>query len=275
MVGSARGTPLVYQRPPTAPRPATRGALFPASGRRSNQPGRACIRLSVAHLPPDPEDGPHDPPTAGAVLASVLTVHCSRPRGASRRLPRPAGDEETCFGEEPTVELESGEPYTGGSGPDVILGGGSVNGGDGDDLICDAAYVLGGDGDDRIRMLGGATAKGNAGDDEFVSITVDADVAGPVLDGGPGNDIFWGGTLGETIYGGAGVDVVWAGGGDDEVVLGSGNDKGYGQPGNDTFYGMSGDDFVDGGLGTDTVDGGSGRDTCRAVEVKTSCKRVR
>ena len=146
---------------------------------------------------------------AGAVWASALTsALLASSWGVASAAAGLQIDEETCFGEEPTVTLESGEPYTGTAGiADVILGGGSVNGGDGDDLICDAAYVLGGDGDDRIRMLGGGTARGNAGDDEFVSITVDADVAGPVLDGGAGNDIFWGGTQGETIYAGAGVDV--------------------------------------------------------------------
>ena len=212
---------------------------------------------------------------AGAVLASALTVHCSRPRGASRRRPAKI-DDDTCFGEEPTLILASDEPYTDTIGiDDVILGGGSVIDGDGDDLICDAQFVLGGDGDDRIRMLGSGTARGDGGDDEFVSIAVDADVAGPTLIGGPGNDIFWGGTQGETIYGGSGVDVVRTGGGNDVVGLGSGNDKGYGQPGNDTFYGVTGDDFVDGGLGTDTVEGGPGRDLCQGVEVRTSCKRVR
>jgi len=214
---------------------------------------------------------------AGAVWASALTsALLASSWGVASAAAGVTFDEDTCFGEDPTVELESDQPYTDTSGvDDVIIGGGSVNAGDGDDLICDAAYVLGGAGNDRIRMLDGGTARGNTGDDEFVSITVNTEVAGPVLDGGPGNDIFWGGIQGETIYADAGVDVVWAGGGNDEVWLGSGNDKGYGQPGNDTFYGMSGDDFVDGGLGTDTVEGGSGRDTCRAVEVKTSCKRVR
>ena len=214
---------------------------------------------------------------AGAVLASALTsALLASSWGVASGAAGLKIDEETCFGEEPTVTLASDEPYTDTIGiDDVVLGGGSVNGGDGDDLICDAAFVLGGDGDDRIRMLGGGTARGNAGDDEFVSITVDADVAGPELDGGAGNDIFWGGTQGETIFAGAGVDVVWAGGGNDLVYLGTGNDKGYGQPGNDRFFGMSGDDFVDGGLGIDTVEGGRGHDTCLAVEVKTSCKRVR
>ena len=213
---------------------------------------------------------------AGAIVASALTgALLASSWGVASGARLPLRDEDTCFGEVPDiVGAVEGTTY-GTEGDDVILGGVDVNGRGGDDLICDADFVLGMQGNDRIRMLGGGTARGNGGDDEFVSITVEGDTDLTVLDGGPGDDIFWGGTQGERIRGGAGVDVAWAGGGNDLVWLGSGNDQGYGQPGSDRFFGKSGNDIIDGGLGADVAVGGDGMDLCRAVEDRTSCARPR
>lgn len=212
--------------------------------------------------------------TAGTALASViigalLATAWGAPAEAAKR-------DDTCFGEVPTIVVPAGESFVGTENDDVILGGYRIDGMGGDDLICDAQIVAGGPGDDRIRILDGGTARGNGGDDEFVSLAVDLDIAtGAYLIGGPGKDVFWGGLLGETIYGGSGADVVRSGGGNDVVDLGGGNDEGFGGPGSDRFIAGTGDDFVDGGTEKDTADGGPGVNQCRAVESKTKCKDVR
>ena len=206
---------------------------------------------------------------ASAIVGVLLATAAGAPAQAAKR-------QDTCFGEEPTHEGEPGETVLGTPGRDVILGGGRVEADAGDDLVCDADYVLAGPGDDRTRMLDGGTARGNGGDDEFISLTTTSPTAvGPTLIGGPGADVFWGSPLGEKVYGGSGADVARTGGGGDVIDLGSGDDLGYGGPGDDTFTAGSGDDFLDGGAQTDVVAGGRGVDTCLDVETRTSCKRVR
>lgn len=213
--------------------------------------------------------------TAGAALASVLvaalfsTTFASPAQGNPRRL-------ETCFGEDPTIAIPVGETVTYGTeGSDVIMGGVRVEGLGGDDLICDADYIVGGPGDDRIRMLNGGTARGNGGDDEFISVTTVEGAEGPTLIGGPGRDVFWGGPLAETMYGGSGADVIRSGGGNDLIDMGSGRDQGFGGPGFDRFDAGNGDDYIDGGDDYDVVAGGKGKDRCLAVEDRSSCRRAR
>ena len=214
--------------------------------------------------------------TAGALVASVvigalLAVSSAAPAEAAKR------DDDTCFGEMPTMPPVGPEDVVVGTeGDDVIIGGARVDGGAGDDLICNARYVRGGPGNDRIQLLNGGTASGNGGNDYFVSLTDDlTSVAQPILYGGPGKDVFFGGPLVEKVYGGAGADVARTGGGDDIVDLGSGDDQGYGGPGDDSVVAGLGNDFVDGGTEIDEVDGGPGKDRCRAVEDRTSCPTVR
>ncbi|MGI8900787.1 MAG: calcium-binding protein [Nocardioides sp.] len=210
-----------------------------------------------------------------ALTTLLLAIPIGTAEGASStRLQRSYG-EDTCFGEAPTITGAPGQTVIGTSGDDVILGGGRVESGAGDDLVCDARYVLAGPGDDRIRMLDGGTARGNGGNDEFVSITISLTPVGTTLRGGSGNDVFWGGPTGELVYGGSGDDIARTGGGGDTVDLGRGDDQGYGGPGDDRFSGGEGADFVDGGQGYDMVDGGFDPDRCHAVEVRISCRLVR
>lgn len=212
--------------------------------------------------------------TAGAaVVASVLTsallvTSWGAAAQAAKRL-------DTCFGAEPTHVLDDDVDFAGTEDNEVVLGGDEVRGNGGDDLICDARTVYGGEGNDRIRVLDGGTAWGNAGDDEFISLSFSSDALVPTLFGGSGHDAFWGGPLPEVVYGGGGGDEARTGGGDDFVDLGGGNDTGYGGPDDDRFTAGKGDDYVDGGTGYDTVDGGPGRDRCRAVESHPSCPPVR
>jgi Ca2+-binding RTX toxin-like protein len=216
--------------------------------------------------------------TAGAVraralMASVLTSALLATTWSAAAHTRQRLD--TCFGEDPTIEAEADERVDGTDGKDVVLGGYDVWGYGGDDLICDARIAYGGPGDDRIRTLDGGTAKGNGGNDEFISISIATDAEPATLIGGPGHDLFWGGPLREVVRGGGGGDEVRTGGGPDFVDLGSGSDEGYGGPDDDTYLAGSGDDYVDGGPGLDRVNGGPGIDRCRAVESLDSCGRVR
>ncbi|MGI8645605.1 MAG: hypothetical protein ACR2JD_04705 [Nocardioides sp.] len=206
---------------------------------------------------------------ASALVGALLATIAGAPAQAATR-------EDTCFGEKFTIKGKPGQTVLGTPAADVILGGGRVEAGAGDDLVCDADYVFGGPGADRIRMLDGGTARGNGGDDEFISLTTTSPTAlGPTLIGGPGDDVFWGSPLGEKVLAGSGADVARTGGGDDVVDLGSGDDLGYGGPDADTFTAGTGDDDIDGGSGADVVDGGPDADTCLDVETRTSCARVR
>jgi Ca2+-binding RTX toxin-like protein len=101
----------------------------------------------------------------------------------------------------------------------------------------------------------------------------------PLVNGGPGYDIFVGfDLLINTIYGGAGNDTIIGGSKDDVLVGDSGrdwlyggagndsiwgggeNDNLFGGLGNDQLFGDGGDDRLEGGDGNDQLNGGAGRD---------------
>ena len=163
----------------------------------------------------------------------------------------------------------------GGSGADILWGGGAVR-----DLLlaggAGADRLTGGDGDDWL--VGGAGADqlyGNAGHDVLV---IDAQ---DVFFGGEGSDVafvegdasvsFSMSSRGlEAVFGGGGNDNIWShqaaiisGGGGDDRLTGYGSDaddKLSGDEGNDTLTGGGGDDVLIGGAGADTLYGGSGND---------------
>jgi Ca2+-binding RTX toxin-like protein len=113
------------------------------------------------------------------------------------------------------------EMVEGGSGDDVLIGGGRKT-----------VVMSGGEGDDI--MIGGAAndvLNGDDGDD--------------FVDGGAGNDILRGGRGRDTLMGGAGDDVLDGGLDDDELSGGRGND---------VLKGGAGDDVLDGGDGIDAAE---------------------
>lgn len=152
----------------------------------------------------------------------------------------------------------------GGTGDDVLISGpgnDTLQGGDNNDS---ARYD--GSGPVTLTVNGTGVRGGPAGQDDAIAADVEtvvgseqADtfsfagaIAGPVLDGGAGNDKMIGSNEPNTLRGGAG---------DDEVCGSGGNDSEYGDAGNDLVGGDcalgtfndTGNDFLDGGDGNDVV----------------------
>ena len=113
------------------------------------------------------------------------------------------------------------EVAVGGSGNDVIIGGGRSS-----------VFVRAGDGDDIV--IGGAANDALSGQNGV-----------DMIDGGAGNDVIRGGRGQDMLMGGAGDDLVEGGVDDDQISGGTGND---------VLKGGQGDDVVDGGEGTDIAE---------------------
>ncbi len=128
---------------------------------------------------------------------------------------------------------------TGGTGDDVLVGGGGVNqldGGDGDDQLHGgplADFLQGGDGNDVIAA--------GEGDD--------------IVWGGGGDDLISGGSGNDVIRGDAGVDEIYGDEGDDTLDGNDGNDKLFGGAGRDHLKGQGGEDILVGGPGKDRLEG--------------------
>lgn len=180
--------------------------------------------------------------------------------------------------------------FSGGSGNDVIIGGGSMSRGNpglADTIYGDAGNdtIWGGQGDDHIfggegadTLYGGVDAglwhsggygsnyiDGGAGDD-YIRGALGHDE----LHGGDGNDSIFGGNgmpweteFSDKLYGEDGNDSLTGGRGGDELYGGAGNDYLNGNSGNDRLYGGSGNDIIQGGSGNDRIDGGSGVNSLR------------
>ncbi len=78
--------------------------------------------------------------------------------------------------------------------------------------------------------------------------------------GGAGNDTIIGGSKDDVLVGDAGKDWLYGGAGNDSIWGGGENDNLFGGLGNDQMFGDGGDDRLDGGDGNDTLNGGAGRD---------------
>lgn len=155
-----------------------------------------------------------------------------------------------------------GDTVVGGSGNDLIFGGG------------DNESMSGGSGDDTI--YGG----GSEGIDEDGNVSNGDPDQGDTIAGGSGNDLIFGGGGGESMSGGSGDDTIHNLDGsndpaepelaDDTIVGGSGNDLIFGADNNESIAGGSGDDTIHGDAdsgasandetASDTVVGGDGND---------------
>lgn len=113
------------------------------------------------------------------------------------------------------------EVAVGGSGNDVLIGGGRSS-----------VFIRAGDGDDIV--IGGA--------------------ANDALSGENGNDLIDGGAGNDVIRGGRGQDQLLGGAGDDLIEGGQDDDRLSGGAGNDVLKGQQGDDTLDGGDGTDIAE---------------------
>jgi Ca2+-binding RTX toxin-like protein len=143
------------------------------------------------------------------------------------------------------------EVFVGGTGDDVIIGGGRST-----------VFIRGGAGDDLI--IGGAANDVLSGED-----------GADTIDGGAGNDLIRGHRGQDQLLGGAGDDVI-DGGLDDDTLSGG--------TGNDVLIGGRGDDAINGGDGIDVAqysgsyadyritkirDAASGGTTFRVVDTRT------
>ena len=136
---------------------------------------------------------------------------------------------QTCFGKTATI----------------VRGGG--NGGKGDDFLDGRRGVddtlIGGSGKDL--MLGGGVLKGGSGPDEINSYSYESEVEVDLVLGGSGNDFLIGdgrNGFGERLLGGVGNDQIVGGKSDDKLDGGSGKDE---------LNGKGGEDKLDGGPQTD------------------------
>jgi Ca2+-binding RTX toxin-like protein len=187
------------------------------------------------------------------------------------------------------------ETFMGDRGADVILGRGGddllfgdqgadvVRGQGGNDIVRASgskSRAYGGRGADEVRVIYGAYADGQWGDDQLVPLGRSR------VEGGPGRDELalynlWRGVhvdlaTGVVSFGKheiqvAGVEDV-AGTNYDDVLRGDSGDNfldGWG--GDDQLFGRDGDDTLQGYFGNDVVDGAAGTDLC-AGETVTSCE---
>ncbi len=179
------------------------------------------------------------------------------------------------------TSIESDDPedggnntITGGSGYNVIVGGGPGNntltGGSGSDVILGANGSVTTSGGASSIFSGMTAVSTNAGTGGTEDITGGSGhevlIAGPgaaTITGGSGTDLIFGGDAqvvlsGSTVSSYKSTDIGSTGGGKDTIYAESGNARVYGGPGNDIIYGGSGTDYLNGG---DTVvDGASGYD---------------
>jgi hypothetical protein len=133
------------------------------------------------------------------------------------------------------------------------------------------ASIALGEGNDRlaVRFSGYELAVwGGAGDDHIdlmgSNVSEARNLAGPIVDGGPGDDVILGSPSHDRLRGGSGNDRI-SGRADLDYLAeimdgGSGADHLYGESGPDELHGGTGVDYLDGGAGDDLLDGGSGAD---------------
>ena len=167
----------------------------------------------------------------------------------------------------------------GGTGNDVIDGGGSLvgsvrvilNGDDGADRITGTLgidEIFGGNGNDTI--VGGAGddfIQGNADDDNITgdagNDSITGDTGNDLISGGDGLDSLDGGTGNDVLNGDAGNDALSGGEDNDMLTGGLGDDLVLGELGQDSLAGNAGNDTLDGGRNNDLINGGSGNDKLR------------